>query len=477
MGDHLWGCGSNPLVLLLAVWVAVSAHGCFAQAGAAAATSPLLMSALECENMEEVLEHRICKYHNLYLWEGKFYYVSNEKVELPLVQNTYYRYHELWVSQSEIKPIVVAPAQLPFEWPPAEKVEVDEALLWFLRLAHNYGHMLGETAPTVHVLLCKQFGRCNFSRRALRGVRIFFTNTDNEPAEQHTSARDMWKCLAAELPLQITDASLKGKLVVMKSASTGIGPHCRAFKFCRDPWGRTTPPPKLMVSFKNRMTKCYDLPEHVAIPTDPPRMIIINRGYSLGRDIVNIDELIDHIRSKYDVDAEVYRLKDVTVQQQARYYARASIVMQVHGSAIGNLVFLPYNAVIIDVVPLSNADQFEWQRTIVEDFRPMNYGLITLPPQPTKFYARLLEHENDNPEMQALTPDQRQSMIESGVCPNEPQGLNEMCVNKWSLGWAAITIRIEDVDEALQHAIELVQGARQSGKHGKQRHRHAVPVT
>ncbi len=27
--------------------------------------------------MDEVLEHRICKYRNLYVWQGKFYYVSN----------------------------------------------------------------------------------------------------------------------------------------------------------------------------------------------------------------------------------------------------------------------------------------------------------------------------------------------------------------------------------------------------------------
>ncbi len=62
-----------------------------------------------------------------------------------------------------------------------------------------------------------------------------------------------------------------------------------------------------MVSFKDRMAKCYGLPERVALPVSPPHMIIVTRGYSLGRDIVNIDELVDHIRSKYDVDAEVYR--------------------------------------------------------------------------------------------------------------------------------------------------------------------------
>ncbi len=71
--------------------------------------------------------------------------------------------------------------------------------------------------------------------QALRHVRIILTNEDSEPAEQHSVARDLWKCLAADPPLQITDPSLASRLLVLRTASVGIGPHCRAFKFCRPP--------------------------------------------------------------------------------------------------------------------------------------------------------------------------------------------------------------------------------------------------
>ena len=46
---------------------------------------------------------------------------------------------------------------------------------------------------------------------------------------------------------------------------------------------------------------------------------------------------------------KVYYMDDLTISQQAKIFARSDVVIAMHGACTGHLLFLPLNAVFIEV--------------------------------------------------------------------------------------------------------------------------------
>lgn len=56
---------------------------------------------------------------------------------------------------------------------------ISQAAFWFFGTADNYGHCLGEYAPSLHNLICKMLGLCTYDPAA--DLRIFRLNQAQIP--------------------------------------------------------------------------------------------------------------------------------------------------------------------------------------------------------------------------------------------------------------------------------------------------------
>jgi hypothetical protein len=59
-----------------------------------------------------------------------------------------------------------------FDWATTPKVVVEDAMVFYMSYHNNYGHLMGETAPLMHSLLCTYFGRCEARRAAGAGPSL-----------------------------------------------------------------------------------------------------------------------------------------------------------------------------------------------------------------------------------------------------------------------------------------------------------------
>lgn len=48
---------------------------------------------------------------------------------------------------------------MPFDWGTTPKIVINDSLIFYMSYHNNYGHLMGETAPLMHSLLCTYFGR------------------------------------------------------------------------------------------------------------------------------------------------------------------------------------------------------------------------------------------------------------------------------------------------------------------------------
>lgn len=103
-------------------------------------------------------------------------------------------------------------------------------------------------------------------------------------------------------------------------------------------------------------------------------------------------------------DVEVRYLEGMTMRQQAQLYHNASMLVQMHGAALGNMIFLPRGACIVDVVPQNNEDKHPWVIYMSQDYKPLYYAPVIIPPQRT---VLMMDKIAPTKEFQLLTDDQR----------------------------------------------------------------------
>lgn len=92
------------------------------------------------------------------------------------------------------------------------------------------------------------------------------------------------------------------------------------------------------------------------------------------------------------------------MKQQAVLYHNASMLVQMHGAALGNMIFLPRGACIVDVVPLNNEDKHPWVIYMGQDYKPLYYNPVIIPPQKTHL---MMEKINKTKEWKMLSKRQK----------------------------------------------------------------------
>ena len=78
------------------------------------------------------------------------------------------------------------------------------------------------------------------------------------------------------------------------------------------------------------------------------KKIYISRGDAPRRQVVNEDEIIEHLKSR---DFEIHLLTGLSLKQQQHLFANARAVIAPHGAALTNLLWCPSNARIVDIFP------------------------------------------------------------------------------------------------------------------------------
>lgn len=101
---------------------------------------------------------------------------------------------------------------------------------------------------------------------------------------------------------------------------------------------------------------------------------------------------------------DVRYLEGMTMKQQAVLYHNASMLVQMHGAALGNMIFLPRGACIVDVVPLNNEDKHPWVIYMGQDYKPLYYNPVIIPPQKTHL---MMEKINATKEWKMLSKRQK----------------------------------------------------------------------
>lgn len=81
---------------------------------------------------------------------------------------------------------------------------------------------------------------------------------------------------------------------------------------------------------------------------------------------------------------------------------------------VGNVIFLPRGAVVIDIVPENNEDKSPWVVYMCADFKPLFISPITIPPQKTVLQMAKVRRTK---EWAMLSPYWRQRILREGVCP------------------------------------------------------------
>ncbi|CAH9061195.1 unnamed protein product [Cuscuta epithymum] len=106
--------------------------------------------------------------------------------------------------------------------------------------------------------------------------------------------------------------------------------------------------PLSMKNFTNFLRSVYHLKRDVTIKTKQPRLLIISR--SKTRRFLNIDEIATMaLGLGFEVVAQE---TGVDMNRVSRFVNKFDAVVGVHGAGLSNMVFLPENAVVVQVVGL-----------------------------------------------------------------------------------------------------------------------------
>ncbi|WOL12497.1 EGF domain-specific O-linked N-acetylglucosamine transferase [Canna indica] len=124
----------------------------------------------------------------------------------------------------------------------------------------------------------------------------------------------------------------------------------------RSPYGLS------MVDFGKYVRKSLGLERDMAIKLGPnqekkPRILIVARKWT--RRFANVDEIIRGVE-QYGFEAVVAESKYNDVAEFARIVNSCDVMLGVHGAGLTNLVFLPTNAVVIQVIPLGGLEGISW---------------------------------------------------------------------------------------------------------------------
>ncbi|KAG6487242.1 alpha-1,3-arabinosyltransferase XAT2-like [Zingiber officinale] len=117
-----------------------------------------------------------------------------------------------------------------------------------------------------------------------------------------------------------------------------------------------------MVDFGRHARKSLALERDTTIKLGPaqdkkPRLLIVARKFT--RRFANVDEIVRKVE-EYGFEPVVAEAKYHDLAEFAQIVNSCDVMLGVHGAGITNLVFLPTNAVVIQVIPLGGLEGISW---------------------------------------------------------------------------------------------------------------------
>jgi hypothetical protein len=434
--------------------------------------------ALKYSNHECIggtFKNRVCTFHNLVLWNGTFYYVTDygERHVLPEVQMSYVGM-EPFVTYTNVTERVkpVTPADLDrimqederdplvrFETTP--KIVMEEVLLVFLSYTNNYGHLMGEAAPILHNILCMYLGRCSFGEASRRKLQILLYNRDREVTNMMPSAirEELWPCFSQMPLLRANDRRLNHTIVLVNKMVAGVGPHCRGFPWCRARFSKAPVLPAVIETWRKRAAQCARLPEVKKADPDQPDIVIINRPLAHGRSFINAEEVAQQLAADFpQANVRIEILDSATLAEQAAKYQEADILLQMHGAALGNLIFLPTGAVYIDAVPIHNSDKHAWAEFMAQDFNHvLQLKVVPLPELKVELMEDLIMATNG---WRKMTPAAKDLVLKEHKCPQLGtvgiKDIYQSCVVEWFMKRSNAYLEYEQVKQAVETGLALM---------------------
>lgn len=189
---------------------------------------------------------------------------------------------------------------------------------------------------------------------------------------------------------------------------------------------------------------------------DRMRLLIVTRPLSDGRGFVNAHQMAREIRAaRPRLDVDVYELSSATLREQANAYARADVLLQMHGAALGNVIFLPRGAVLIDAVPRNNDDKHVWADVMIEDLQPLGLHLVKMAPLASPLMRYAIE-QGQADLLAQMTQQQRDDLWLRHQCPGQNTvqfNVYATCVIEWFLKRSNSYLGLDETLAAVDAAV------------------------
>ncbi|KAL4451173.1 hypothetical protein ABPG77_009245 [Micractinium sp. CCAP 211/92] len=380
---------AGPAVLLL---LAVAAPLAAAQGGAPAAQhyratthacSPLAAPGLR----GPAAALRTCVFRNLYLYNGRAYYLSDgpapDFTKLGL-------YMHMWTGLARLEPpwffkggyspgLFASQLARGTAVPPLERLPL--AYLWRgfevvtdvgsnatcdgrskVPGASNYYHFVGEYLPLLTATLCEEFCHCQTysNRSALQIIDVA------PPAGHPCNVQELYPqfyreglaCLSDKPLRHLAGSFLKGRLTLVETAWVGLSARCRGMQpfDCYAPQGSLAQISSAqMAAWRSTAEQCFGFQGTTAASLRPVRLLLVDRLYESGRSILNVASVLRELRRRFSpqqVELRLEYMEGLTIRVQAEIFSWASVVVHMHGAAMGNYAFLPEGAVTVHMSPI-----------------------------------------------------------------------------------------------------------------------------
>ncbi|KAL4423837.1 hypothetical protein ABPG75_001138 [Micractinium tetrahymenae] len=357
-----------------------------------------------------------------------------------------------------LAPIVVTPNSLPAGVSEAPVWDLrgsdDEVYLWHARWPFNYYHSMGEYMPTLHGTLCKHMGRCTYGSGArLQLIQLQAPEPEWQAQQAERAALtgrlervpyppyyDQALACFSPAPMRwINDTAIRDRLVLVRRALVGVGGECRAVRTFSSPDFRPLAP-RLYASYRARMGACLGFDPGARAPVQPrPSILLVDRRYESDRHIINLQGVVEALQRRYGggADVRLAYMEGLTVREQAQLWNRQSIVIHLHGAALGSWAFLPHGAVAVQVSTQAEGNQHDtnFSQDLVTHLRPVtNVSCVDVANTDVHFARRRSEELFKDPVWQTLTAEQKIELLEHGRCsPDLSLEASDACMLSWLL--------------------------------------------
>ncbi|KAK9792451.1 hypothetical protein WJX73_000579 [Symbiochloris irregularis] len=422
-------------------------------------TQPRSALALEQSSQEffhtDQAEHTTAKYRNILVHEGQLHFLYDD-LWPPGVPHMWQ--HHSWYGKPgpflAIKRSTVKEYTYKVEQQAQDvQTEAKVSLAW-RAWPSNYQISMGESLYMVYVHGCRYFGLCDHAALSQQLSVVFHDKRPKGLASDWATvlpaADEALRCLSKQ-SWELRSTKSKNVTLLIQEAVTGIGPHDRAYG--DDPRHFevfTAPPQEVSRGFRDTMATCLGLQYRPPARRKPFKVTLVAnkrpqatmRSYgtssssssssngtnsysdsnSFGASFGSIrrkltqeaSDLLQYMSGNEDWSASVVYLEGMRFREQFEAFSQSDIIVGMHEAALGNIPFLPEEAVYIDYNPnLGNSRRHDPALQLIDDLA-LNVSFIGISPS-SQTYSR----PQLRPEWNVLKPALELAVEMCSQCPGQ----------------------------------------------------------